>query len=165
MEIRFKDIITSQLWKRHLHLVEQNTTRLLNYDRVLECAAACGENRPVNVKWLLLTPTLTHLCSHCGVRLNQHFINTKNTTTASAELLFVVEWCLSTQWWEHRAADGQDILMNQFDGTGPVGDLVVEVVGQSCSFQLQLLSLQRRFCWRFYRGNNIEIKLELQWKA
>ena len=45
---------------------------------------------------------------------------------------------------------GQDVLVDQLDGSWPVGDLVVEVVGQPGSLQLQLLGLQgglrRRLC-------------------
>lgn len=61
--------------------------------------------------------------------------------------LGVFERRVVTQRWVHRAADGQDVLVNQFDGTWSVGDLVVEIIGQSCSLQLQLLGLQRRLCW------------------
>lgn len=50
----------------------------------------------------------------------------------------------------HGAADGQDVLVHQLDGARPVGDLVVEVVGQSRSFQLQLLGLQGRLCRRLW---------------
>lgn len=53
-----------------------------------------------------------------------------------------------TQRGVHGAADGQDVLVNQLDGTRSVGDLVVEVVGQSRSLQLQLLGLQGRLCRR-----------------
>lgn len=49
------------------------------------------------------------------------------------------------------AVDGQDVLVDQLDGTRSVGDLVVEVVGQTRSLQLQLLGLQGRLggglCW------------------
>lgn len=37
---------------------------------------------------------------------------------------------------------GQDVLVDQLYGPWPVGDLVVEVVGQPSSLQLQLLGLQ-----------------------
>lgn len=62
--------------------------------------------------------------------------------------------CVVTQWGVHRAADGQDVLVNQFDGTWSVGDLVVEVVGQSRSLQLQLLGLQGRLCRRLCVGHS-----------
>lgn len=62
--------------------------------------------------------------------------------------------CVVTQWGVHRDVDGQDVLVNQFDGTRSVGDLVVEVIGQSRSLQLQLLGLQGRLCRRFCRGHN-----------
>lgn len=58
-------------------------------------------------------------------------------------------WCVVTQQWVLQgAADRQDVLVNQFDGTRSVGDLIVEVVGQSRSLQLQLLGLQGRLCRR-----------------
>lgn len=55
-----------------------------------------------------------------------------------------------------RAADGQDVLVDQLDGPGPVGDLVVEVVGQPRSLQLQLLGLQGRLGGRLCRESNTE---------
>ena len=39
---------------------------------------------------------------------------------------------------------GQDVLVDQLDGPGPVGDLVVEVVGQPGPLELQLLGLEGR---------------------
>lgn len=39
---------------------------------------------------------------------------------------------------------GQDVLLHQLHGTGPLRDLFVEVVGQPRSLQLQLRGLERR---------------------
>lgn len=59
-----------------------------------------------------------------------------------------------TFWRVHGAVDRQDVLVNQFDGARPVGDLVVEVVGQPRSLQLQLLGLQGRLCRRLCAGHS-----------
>lgn len=55
----------------------------------------------------------------------------------------------------HGAGHRQDVLVNQFDGPRPVGDLIVEVVGQSGSLQLQLLGLQRGLCGRLCGGQGV----------
>lgn len=54
---------------------------------------------------------------------------------------------VTQRWVLQGAVHRQDVLVNQFDGTRSVGDLVVEVVGQSSPLQLQLLGLQGGFCW------------------
>ena len=52
------------------------------------------------------------------------------------------EVCVGVRTWQGVQHHRQDVLVDQLDGSGPVGDLVVEVVRQPGPLELQLLGLQ-----------------------
>lgn len=68
---------------------------------------------------------------------------------------------LTQQRGLHRDADRQDVLVDQLDWPRPVRDLVVKVVGQPRSLQLQLLGLQGRLCRRLCGGKGDMKKKQL----
>lgn len=108
------------------------------------------EKRSMNGKWLI--------CVHPRYAATKTFI-LRHLIPINAAECFQCASAVTQQRGLQRAADRQDVLVDQLDGTGPVRDLVIEVVGQPRPLQLQLLGLQGRLCWRLCGGRRKERKI------
>lgn len=58
----------------------------------------------------------------------------------------------------------QDVLVDQLHGSGPVGELVVQIYGETSSLQLQLLGLRRRL-WKQMLGECLPVVLGSLWRC